>query len=218
MSVTDIVLLLVGLFFIVRGIMKGLSGEIISLFGAVGGFACSIRFYTPFAAILTQNFGMSLLLSTILSMLAIFFLIFFGCALLEMSIKKVISKTNLTSTDKFLGAFVGFFKMYVISLMVLIGGIIITPMTGDEWMKESRVLSVASVTWPLVSPLLDKVGIIPDINAIQAEARDYVIRQASKSLLGASGDLIPGPGAISSEDLTGIISGDLAGMSADVIP
>jgi hypothetical protein len=62
--------------------------------------------------------------------------------------------------------------MYVISLMVLIGGIIITPMTGDEWMKESRVLSIASVTWPLVSPLLDKVGIIPDIKAILAEARD----------------------------------------------
>jgi membrane protein required for colicin V production len=192
LSVIDIVLLLVGLFFIVRGLMRGFSGEIISLVGTAGGFACAIRFYDPFAAILTQKFGMSVLLSTILSMLAIFFLIFFGCALLETCIKKIISKTSLTATDKFLGAFVGLAKMYIIALLVFIGGVITSPMLGDEWMKESRVLSVSSATWPLISPLLDKAGILPDITAIQNEAKEYILRQAGQTFSDASLDMLPG--------------------------
>ena len=215
MSVVDIVLLIVGLFFVVRGLMKGLSGEIISLIGTVGGFVCAIRFYEPFAAILMEKFGASVLVSTILAMLAIFFLIFFGSAMLEMSIKKVISKTNLTFTDKLLGAVVGLFKMYVISLMVLIGGGIISPMTGDAWMRGSQVLQVASVTFPYISPLMERAGMPPDFAAIQEEVRNYITRQAGSAIMGASGDIMPGMGI---QGLLPVISGDEIPTSNDETP
>jgi membrane protein required for colicin V production len=205
MNVVDAVLLGLGLFFILRGIMKGLSGEIISLVGTVGGFVCAIRFYEPFADILARKFGATALVSTILSMLAIFSLIFFGSAMLEMSIKKIISKTRLTFTDKLLGAFVGLLKLYFISLTVLIGGGIIAPMTGDAWMRESRVLAISAVTWPFAGPMLEKAGLLPNVAAIQEEARGYITRQAGRALIGTSGDLTPGTGSQGIGGIGGIL-------------
>jgi membrane protein required for colicin V production len=211
MSVVDIILLAVGLFFVVRGLMRGFAGEIISLCGITGGFVCSIRFYGPFEAILIEKLGTSVVVSTILSMLAIFFAIFFSCAFLEVCVKKVISKTNLTVTDKFLGATMGLIKMYIVTLLVFIGGVTVSPMTGDEWMKDSQVLFVSGVTWPLVRPLLEHVGMLPNIESIQNEARDYVMRQAGKTLLGASEDIaLPKFGAV--------LSGDETEASTDIEP
>ena len=189
MSAVDIALLAAGIFFVVRGIMKGISGEVISLLGTVGGFFCSIRFYEPFRDILMKNFGMSVTLATILSMLAIFFVIFFGSAMIEMLVKKVITKTNLTVTDKTLGALVGLFKMYMIALLVLVGGFAIQPLAGDAWIQKSRVLSAVSITWPVASDLLDRAGLLPDINAIQEGAREYILRQAGRAMQDASGDM-----------------------------
>ena len=205
-TAVDIVLLMAGVFFVVRGLMKGLSGEFFSLVGTVGGFVCSIRFYEPFSAILIQKFGASVLTATIVSMLGIFFIIFFGCSFLDVAIKKVISKTNLTVTDKFLGGVVGIIKLYFLTLIVLIAGAITAPMTGDAWMKNSRVMSVTSLTWPFVSPLLENAGLMPDVAAIQEKARDYIVRQAGSVLSGASADIAPGTGL------------DGAGTSNDVTP
>jgi membrane protein required for colicin V production len=210
MNVTDIVLLLIGGFFIVRGIMKGFTGEIISLVSTVGGFFCATKFYGPIAGILTEKLAISQIVATILAMLGIFFVIFFGCFYLELSVKKVLEKTKLTSTDKFLGACVGFIKFYVITLMVLIVGHLITPMMGDDWMKSSNIIVIADKTWPLVYPMLDKAGLIPDFESIQTETKEYVIRQAGSTLLGASADLsgmmrnavIPVSGDVMGEDLS----------------
>ncbi|MDR1580746.1 MAG: CvpA family protein [Synergistaceae bacterium] len=206
MSAVDIALLAAGIFFVVRGIMKGISGEVISLLGTVGGFFCSIRFYEPFAAILMTNFGMSAAPATILSMLAIFFVIFFGCAMIETLVKKVIKKTSLTVTDKTLGALVGLFKMYVIALLVLVGGFAIQPLTGDAWIQKSRVLSAVSITWPVASDLLDRAGLLPDISTIQEEAREYIIRQAGRAMRDASEDVmiqaLSGDAALPSGEIT----------------
>jgi uncharacterized membrane protein required for colicin V production len=174
--------------------MKGISGEVISLFGIVGGFFCSIKFYDPFAVILMTNFGMSVVAATILSMLAIFFVIFFGCAMIETLVKKIIKKTSLTATDKTLGALVGLFKTYMIALLVLVGGLVIQPLVGSAWIQKSRAMSVVSITWPAASDLLDKVGLLPDIDAIREEAREYVIRQTGRAIKDASEDVTVPPG------------------------
>ena len=52
MNVIDITMLFIGIFFIVRGILRGFSGEVISLFGTLGGFVCAIKFYGPLENIL----------------------------------------------------------------------------------------------------------------------------------------------------------------------
>jgi len=190
MSPVDIVLLAVGVFFIARGLVKGLTGEIFSLVGTVGGFILAILYHEPFAEILSgEKFGISVLAATIISMLVIFFVIFFGCALLDTVIKKVIKKTNLTFTDKFFGGIVGVIKMYFVALTVLVAGIITEPITGDAWMKNSRVLTATSVTWPFVSPLLENAGLMPDVAALQEKARDYIMQHAEGMLTITEGNV-----------------------------
>jgi hypothetical protein len=113
--------------------------------------------------------------------------------MIETLVKMIIKKTSLTATDKTLGVLVGLFKTYVIALLVLVGGFVIQPLAGDAWIHKSRVLSAVSITWPIASDLLDKAGLLPNIDAIQEEAREYVIRQAGRALRDASGDVtIPG--------------------------
>ena len=211
-TAVDIVLLAAGVFFLVRGLMKGFSGEVFSLVGTIGGFFCAIRFYDPFADIIIERFGASVLAATIISMLAIFFTIFFGCSLLDFVIKKIIVKTNLTVTDKFLGGVVGLIKMYFLALTVLIAGTITTPITGDAWMKSSRVMSITMVTWPFVSPLLEQSGLMPDLVAIQEQARDYIYRHAESVLLSPESGLLPG----TDPDLAA--DPDKADASIDVTP
>ena len=197
MTAVDIVLLVIGAFFVVRGIMKGLSGEVFSLVGTVGGFICSIRFYEPLADILIERFGATVPVATMISMFAIFFVIFLGCSLLDTVIKKVIKTTNLTFTDKFFGAAVGVIKTYLLALIVLVAGAITAPIAGDAWMKNSSVLSATAVTWPFVRPLLENAGLMPDIAAIQESAREYIIQHAEGALSGANNDPAPDtdPGA-----------------------
>jgi hypothetical protein len=72
-------------------------------------------------------------------------------------------------------------------------------MTGDEWVQDSRVLILTARTLPFVSPALEKAGLMPDLKAIQDEAVDYVLRQAGRTVLGASGDIVLPPPA--SEDV-----------------
>ncbi|MDR1965097.1 MAG: CvpA family protein [Synergistaceae bacterium] len=231
-NVTDIALIVVGAFFVVRGVMRGISGEIISLLSTAGGFYCAMRFYGPAAGILVERLGLSQLVATILTMLAIFFAIFFGCFLLEWSVKKVIEKTKLTSTDKMLGAVVGFAKLYIIAIMLLIAGIILAPMASDGWVRGSRILTLTAKTWPFVQPVLDKAGLIPDMAAIQAEAKEYVLRQAESGIFNSSADItgIIGSADIerallaSSGDVANITraieasSGDIIGVSPDAAP
>jgi uncharacterized membrane protein required for colicin V production len=217
MSVIDIAMLFIGVFFIARGIFRGLSGEIISLFGTVGGFVCAIKFYGPLEDIMMEKLGASVLVATIASMLAIFLVIFFGCSLLESGVKKIISKTSLTSTDKFLGACVGMAKLYIITLFVLVGGEVLAPVTGGAWdaaLSESRVMAVTMFTWPLVSPSLERAGLLPDIGTIQDRARDYLTRQATQAILDASSGDVSGV----APDALIPLSDDLGAADEDIEP
>ncbi|MDR1650935.1 MAG: CvpA family protein, partial [Synergistaceae bacterium] len=120
MSVTDIILLAIGMFFVVRGLFRGLTGEIFSLLGTAGAFFCAMKFNGTISGILQERLGLSPAIATIITMLGIFFVVFFGCSFLEWTFKKVIEKTKLTATDKFLGAGVGAVKFYVVALFALL--------------------------------------------------------------------------------------------------
>lgn len=207
MNVTDVALLVAGSYFIIRGAFKGFSGELLSLIGIIGGFYCSLTFYSPVAGFLSKQFGISTLASSAFTMLAIFMLIFSVCAISEKCAKKILKGTNLTWLDKFGGATAGFIKIYLISLLLLVAGMVMAPLSGDAWVRESRALVAAAKTWPYVYPLLDRVGVLPDLSELQAEAKEYIMQQASRSLFERYGTAVAGnvpidPSAISADVLS----------------
>ncbi len=191
MNVVDIALLALGSYFVIRGLFRGLSGECFSLISIVGGFYCSLTFYTPLAGFLTAHLGVTHLASSAFSMLAIFLTIYAACALLQKGLRTILRGTSLTWLDKTLGAFAGFAKIYLIALVLLVAGMVASPVAGDAWVQDSKALIAAAKTWPYVYPLLDRIGILPDLAELQREAQDYILEQASRSLFESYGETSP---------------------------
>jgi uncharacterized membrane protein required for colicin V production len=181
-SVADIILTVIGGFFLIRGLFRGITGEVFSLAVSIGGFYCSLTFYAPFAGYLTEKLGTPHLAATAVSMAAIFLAVFLCCSLLDKIIKKILSVTQLSWMDKICGGVSGLLKLYVITLFVLVAGMIVSPLTGDAWIMKSKILIAASRTWPVVYPLLDSLGVLPDLAELQKEAKEYIERQAAGSI------------------------------------
>lgn len=184
MNVTDVAILVLGSYFIIRGIFRGFSGELFSIISIFGGFYCALSFYSPIADALTKYLNISTLASTAFAMLAIFMLIFAVFTFLDKGTKKFLKGTSLSSVDKLFGAIAGFVKIYAVALLLLVAGMLFSPISGDAWVSESKTLIATAKTWPFVYPLLDRAGIIPDLAALQSEAQDYIMRQAGKRLFG----------------------------------
>jgi uncharacterized membrane protein required for colicin V production len=174
MSIADIAILALGSYFVIRGLFRGLSGEIFSLISVVGGFYCSLTFYAPLANMLAEKLGISRLAGSAFSMLAIFLTICAVCGVAQKGLKTVLRGTNLTWLDKTLGACAGFVKIYLISLVLLTAGAVFSPVAGDDWMRNSKMLTAAAETWPYINPLLGRVGILPYVNDLQSEADKYI--------------------------------------------
>jgi membrane protein required for colicin V production len=221
MSIADIALFLAGAFLIIRGLFRGASGEVFSLLSVVGGFYCATRFYAPAARMLSERVGLNHLISTGLSMFAIFLTVNLFCAVADKIIKKLLAVTRLSLSDKLGGAFIGFVKAYVVALLLLVSGAIISPVTGEEWIRESKALTVTARTWPFVYPLLDAAGLLPDLAELQGEASEYIVRQAAGRLYGPNTDFgarVPVSTDIASADIKGALSGvslDAEGRSGD---
>ncbi|MDR3254232.1 MAG: CvpA family protein [Synergistaceae bacterium] len=214
MNVADLVLIVIGCYFVIRGLFRGITGEVFSLLSVVGGFYCALRFYAPISAYFSDRLGVARLVTTSVCMFSIFFLVFAGCAAADKAIKKLLNGANLSWADKAGGGIAGFVKLYVISLLVLVAGMIISPVTGDAWVRDSKTLILTARTWPAVYPVLDGIGVLPDLAELQREAKEYVIRQAAGSLFGPDTDfgaLLPASGDITSGDIT---SGDLDSLSS----
>lgn len=207
MNPLDGLLLAVGAFFVIRGLFRGLSGVLFSLIGLIGSMYCSFRFYPPLSAGITRFFGISPLFASAVAMFAIFFGIFFICALLERGLKRMIRFTNLTVTDKIAGGLAGFFITYSLALFLFVVGVLLSPFTGDAWVRDSKALSVVAQTWYVAYPALDRIGILPNLAELQEEAKRRLEEEAARSLREAnrspaSGDLFPrtAPPAATSAD------------------
>lgn len=184
MNATDIALLCLGSYFVIRGLFKGFSGELISLVSVIGGFCCALLFCTPISDLLSEKLDVTPLITTPVTMVGIFCVIFALCAYIDKLVKRLIKGTHLTGVDKAFGALAGFLKIYVIALLLLVAGTIVSPLTGDAWIRESRALVAVDGTWPILYPALDHLGVLPDLATLQQEARIYVTRQAANRLFG----------------------------------
>jgi uncharacterized membrane protein required for colicin V production len=228
MNAVDLILLAVGGYFVIRGIFRGITGELLSLLSVAGGFFCALRYYKTVSGALTSNLGVTPPLAAALSILGIFALIFLMCGLADRALKKILTGVNLTWADKLGGALAGFIKTYVIAMVLLICGMIAAPITGDAWARDSKALVLTARTWNLAYPLLESIGLSLDVEDIRRGAMDYITRQAAVSisnlssdvilpLAGASGDISSLAPADGSADLSGARAGSMTEAILDLI-
>ena len=187
MTTVDVFLLALFAFYVMRGLFKGLSGELVSLLSTMGSFYCSLNYYQPLSALLTKKLNLTPVLSTAIAMLCLFGAVYVLCALVGIFFKKALKAARLGIIDKLLGGFSGAVRVYAIAIVLLIVGMILAPLSGDKWVVESKVLGAAAKTWPTVYPVLDSIGFIPDVQSIQKDAQDYIMKQAMNQILPGAG-------------------------------
>lgn len=187
MNTTDIVLLVIGCFFVIIGLFKGFSGLVFTVLSVIGGFYCSLTFYTPLSELLARTFGIASFAASAVAMLVIFLAITLTCAVLQKCCRRFLKETSLTWIDKLFGGLAGALIFYLVALLMLVSGMYLSPVTGDRWIQESRVLIVTARTWPLLYPALDRIGILPDLAQAQQDAEAFILKQASQNLFAPGG-------------------------------
>lgn len=184
----DIFLLGLGAYFVIRGLFKGLSGEVVSLFAVIGGFWGALKFHGPVGEIISRVTGLAPMPSSAAAMALIFIAVNLVCLAMRIALKKAIDGTSLTWLDKALGAAAGLLKIYLVSLAVLMAAMVSAPLVGDQWVQDSRMLVTTAKSWQYVQPVLDGMGLLPDLSKAQDSARGFMLRAAGQTLMEAGAD------------------------------
>lgn len=212
MSVLDILLIAIGAYLIVRGLMRGFAGEFFSLLGAIGSFYCSMAFNAPFSRFLSEKLNLNPLISATVAIVAIFLAVLFLCEIAGKQLKRLLKATNLSKADTVLGGVTGFLKFSVLVFTLLIIAVIVVPLTGNGWVRDSKVLTTAAQILPVVYPPLEERGLVPNLEELRRDAIEFISKQSLLAISAAigSGDVPP---AVKSDDKRAAASGDLAEKS-----
>jgi uncharacterized membrane protein required for colicin V production len=167
-------------FFVVRGILRGLTGEIMSLLGLVASVVCSWTFSRSLADMILFHFpnwdrvileiiyrneaeyytggGWSRTVLELGCSIALFVAVSLVFAIAAKILRSVIKAADLTFWDHFLGAFLGAARALFMALLIYGGVTLFSSVIPSEWMRESAAMRITAVAWPPVLKVLREAG------------------------------------------------------------
>jgi uncharacterized membrane protein required for colicin V production len=146
-------------FFVVRGSLRGLTGEIASLAGLIVSVACGWTFARPAAAFVLRYFpGWNRAAVELGSAVAIFMAVSLIFAFFAKMLRLVVRAARLSLLDHLLGAVVGVARAFCVLLLIFGAVSVFSSLIPGEWMRESIAMRGAAVAWPAVSRLLAERG------------------------------------------------------------
>ena len=160
-SPTDLVLIGICLYFVIRGFWVGFTGELFSLTGGILGFFAAIKGGSPTAEFVLEQPWAPSLSSKLLSVIC-GFLLFVLCVVLSSLIGRAVGKglkaARLGGLDRVMGAVAGLakatfllFLLYVVVLFVFEGAL-------PYWFQRSKIMHTVDAVWPLALSALSKCG------------------------------------------------------------
>lgn len=155
----------------IRGAFRGLSGEVVSLIGTIGGFYVAWKLSPQLGKSLSHLIGLPFLLSQIVAFLLVMIGIALLAALLDRAIKRVLRLARLTTADRLLGVFSGILKATVLLMVVYAMGMTLNPLLPAKWMEKSQSMQIAEILWPHVERLCGK-GQFPSWPLPQSQIKD----------------------------------------------
>jgi uncharacterized membrane protein required for colicin V production len=156
-AAVDIFAALLLVTFLVKGAVRGLSGEVISLAATVGGFLLAWKISIPVSDLMLQFFEIDPSLARILSLVGIYALCLFVGAYIQRGVKAFLRLTHLSTVDRTLGAAAGAAKTFILLVLVYMALLALSPLVSTYWMKESVAMSSAEYAWPHIQSFLKKV-------------------------------------------------------------
>ncbi len=158
----DLVFLFVTAVFAVRGLLRGLVGEVVSLAATVGGVILAFRLATPGGLMIVNAFeSLSLTVAKGIAMVVAFVVTILIGALLTKLCRAFLSLTSLTFLDRLLGIFAGIVKSTALLLVAFVLISMAGPLLPREILKDSRSMELARLVWPYVAPYAVRSGLLP---------------------------------------------------------
>ncbi|MBQ7263499.1 MAG: CvpA family protein [Synergistaceae bacterium] len=152
-------------FFIVRGLFRGLTGEIVGLVGFLASLFCAWTFAQPaMEAVLSFAPEWDPALVSLGCSVAIFIAVSLAFAVVDKIVSFIVEAADLSLIDHALGGFAGALKAGCI--VVFIYGLLrVFPILPTAWMADSYAMRGAAVAWPPVVRLLEGFGLL-DVEAL----------------------------------------------------
>jgi membrane protein required for colicin V production len=157
----DIAAALVLAFFLVRGLIRGFSGEILGFIGFFASLFCAWHFARPAADIVLKYFpNLDTTLTALACAVVIFIIVSLLFALLDGLLSLVVKAANLSMLDHLLGVVVGAVKTFC--LLLIIYGVLKTfpGILPTDWMEGSYAMRGAAAAWQPTMGFLEKHNII----------------------------------------------------------
>jgi len=119
MQTLDLIFVILMGLLVLRGFLKGFTGEFFSLASVTLGVIIAVLFFKNGAAFIRSRYLQMDILPEIIAFLAIFLVVFIAGKILEHIIKDIIERLNLHTLDKVLGLFLGLAEGFALIIVVL---------------------------------------------------------------------------------------------------
>jgi membrane protein required for colicin V production len=140
MNILDIIIIILLIFLIVRGVMRGFVGEVASLAGVILGFWLAVRFMADLNEYLKPNFP-DLSILPIICFALIFLAALVVCNLIGWGLKLLFKKTALGWIDRILGGGLAVLKGVLIAYFAIVILTIYLPV-GTPFIARSKLSPV----------------------------------------------------------------------------
>ncbi len=161
--VLDLIMIVIFVFFLWRGFLRGFSGEIIGFVGLFVAAFCAWNFHEP-AVELFRQYVPSITLDDTVMKIICGVIIFFGVeiifALIGALLSYLVKVSNLTVTDHFFGLILGCVKTFCVLVFVYALASIFSSAIPSGVLEESYSMKAASYVWPPIRDFLTEQGIL----------------------------------------------------------
>ena len=152
----DLCMLLIVVFFAVKGIFRGFSGEIFSLAGVIGGVYFGFKYADPVDAALRNFFGsLNASVSRMIAIALVFFAVCIVCALIGKLFRALLSMVSLLALDRLCGFLVGGVKGAAIVILVVVALQHAERFLPGVELKDSRTVLLVNTILPDIKNSLD---------------------------------------------------------------
>jgi membrane protein required for colicin V production len=144
----DIICAVLAVILVVRCMLRGFIGEIMSMASVVLGILAAIFLYKNGAAFIRANWIEMKVVPEILAFAAIFLVVFLFVRIVEFFLKDIINAINLHGLDRLLGMFFGLLEAFVLICLILFI-LAVQPLFDPMVILQNSI--VAQILLPLVS-------------------------------------------------------------------
>ncbi len=145
MNFFDIVIIIVVAFCLIRGVFRGILGELASIVGVIAGFYGAFNYYTEFTPLLEKYLDNQALINIIVFFL-LFSIIFVFITICAVVLEKLLKVAFLGWIDKTFGAIFGALKGILIAAVLFMVITTVIPQNNTLITKSTLAPYVAKVS------------------------------------------------------------------------